>query len=278
MKIKCYAPWAGGKRTLAKVIIPLLGDHHHYFEPFVGGCAILPQKPISARETVNDMNPRLVNVLRQFREGGVRRWIQPIEYGRNTWEQAMAWLEANRFATPKSVESAIMQLIAWWMGPNGHAGTTTKGWFAQRHSDSGGSPETRWASFKGSVPTLSDRMANVEITRQDFREFFQRVPDEHGVAVYVDPPYFEKEFQYEVDFTWEDHEDLAGVLNRYRKARIVLSYRDMIESPLVGGGSLLAKLYPGWRRIEAEMVKAMASASGTAKRNTEVLLVNDLAA
>ena len=42
-------------------------------------------------------------------------------------------------------------------------------------------------------------------------------------------------------------------------------------------GSLLDDLYPRdrWRRVEISMSKASASASGKAKRATEVLLIND---
>lgn len=65
--IKCVAPWAGGKRTLAPRIVELLGEHDTYVEPFVGGCSILPQKRRSRSEYLNDANPAVVNVLRCVR-------------------------------------------------------------------------------------------------------------------------------------------------------------------------------------------------------------------
>lgn len=70
--IKCVAPWAGGKRTLAPRIVELLGEHDTYVEPFVGGCAILPAKPRAAVEIINDANPAVVNVLRAMRDHGRR--------------------------------------------------------------------------------------------------------------------------------------------------------------------------------------------------------------
>ncbi len=53
--------WAGGKRQLLDIILPLIPDHTTYYEPFLGGGAILfglqPQNAV-----VNDINPELINV------------------------------------------------------------------------------------------------------------------------------------------------------------------------------------------------------------------------
>lgn len=283
-KIKGVAPWAGSKRTLAPRIVELLGPHDLYAEPFCGGCSILPVKSRAAVELLNDLNPKIVNVLACLRDQGERLAgiladvrFDKLEYLRACDDVSRA---GSGYPCEKSgVALAAAQLVQWWMGPNGTAGTTVKGWFAQRHTKTGGSPEVRWESFKASLPALAERLKGVELFDTDFRRFlnFFVVPDRPGVSIYADPPYFTKEFAYERDFGAADHTDLAEHLNRYRHARIVLSYRDEIEGGLLGGGSLLDELYPPdrWRRVEVEMNKAMAAASGTARRNVEVLLVND---
>lgn len=59
--------WAGGKRQLLHVILPLIPEHTTYYEPFLGGGAILfglqPKKAI-----VNDCNQELINVYQTIRD------------------------------------------------------------------------------------------------------------------------------------------------------------------------------------------------------------------
>lgn len=60
-------PWMGGKRRLAKHILPLLGDHRAYVEPFAGGAAIFFMKEESPVEVINDRNSDVVNLYRVVR-------------------------------------------------------------------------------------------------------------------------------------------------------------------------------------------------------------------
>ena len=270
MRIKCVSPWGGGKRTLAPKIVELLGEHTEYHEPFVGGCAILARKPRCAVERINDLNPKVVRVLKSVRDdydklGGA---LARVPFAEGTYLAAVDWLKSN----PDRHDwlAVVQQLIVWWMGPNGLAGTTAEGWFATRHSTTGGSPAVRWESFKGSLQAHSERLAGVEVRGQHFKDYLLTVPDCTGAALYVDPPYLDKAFKYECDFALEDHYLLSMILNRsYSKSRVVVSYYDH---------PLLAELYPAkrWRRVEVNVSKAIASTSGTAKRAVEVLLVNDV--
>jgi DNA adenine methylase len=279
VKIKCVSPWAGSKRTLAPKIIELLGKHDRYCEVFVGGCSILPAKPRVETEIVNDANCKIVNVLRclQSESDTIIRALAPVEFDLGHFEYARGYLAAKNAVANPGATTAAMQLVEWWMGPNGLAGTTTNAWFAQRHSKTGGSPESRWKSFKESLPELAARLAGVMVHWNPYQAFLQRIADVAGTVMYVDPPYFAKSFRYEFDFSAEDHRLLAKLLNSYRQTRIVISYYDDVATDTLCDGSLLDELYPPakWRRIEVEMSKASASSSGKAKRATEVLLVND---
>lgn len=272
-KILTVAPWAGNKRTLAPRIVELLGEHDTYVEPFVGGCAILPRKPKSKFEYVNDANPAVVNVLRamRFNEYQLSRMLGPMAFDRQTFENAKSLLASIApGADLIGTDIAAAQLVVWWMGANGYAGTTRAGWFATRHTKTGGDPAVRWDSFRQSLPALAERLKDVQISCEDFREFFGRRPhDLPGVAVYVDPPYFAKKFAYAHDFTAQDHVDLAERLNQFRRARVVVSYYDAPE---------LATLYPAdrWERHEVKVSKASANArtGATKTEAVELLLVN----
>ena len=65
-------PWFGGKTRAAPLVWDLLGDPHHYVEPFAGGLGCLlnrPHKPNRTyfSETVNDIDGLLVNAWRAIR-------------------------------------------------------------------------------------------------------------------------------------------------------------------------------------------------------------------
>lgn len=59
--------WVGGKRQLLDVIVPLIPEYTTYYEPFVGGGAVLfhtqPKKAV-----INDSNEELINIYRVIRE------------------------------------------------------------------------------------------------------------------------------------------------------------------------------------------------------------------
>lgn len=59
--------WVGGKRQLLDQIVPRIPEHGTYYEPFVGGGAVLFQiQP--ARAVINDSNEELINLYRIIKE------------------------------------------------------------------------------------------------------------------------------------------------------------------------------------------------------------------
>jgi DNA adenine methylase len=92
--------------------------------------------------------------------------------------------------------------------------------------------------------------------------------DEKGVAIYIDPPYLVKGAKYIHDFKPEDHQRLASALQRFKKARVVVSYYDDLR---------LDNMYPGWSQHKINVSKAMSNAGSRGKKNIraiEVLLTN----
>lgn len=57
-------PWMGGKRRLAKHILPHFPEHSCYVEPFAGGAALFFMKPAVKTEVLNDISGELVNLYR----------------------------------------------------------------------------------------------------------------------------------------------------------------------------------------------------------------------
>ena len=57
-------PWIGGKRRLAKTILPLFPEHTCYVEPFCGAAALYFMKDQAEVEVLNDINGELINMYR----------------------------------------------------------------------------------------------------------------------------------------------------------------------------------------------------------------------
>ena len=57
-------PWMGGKRRMAKHILPEFPDHDCYVEPFCGGAALFFMKEPSRVEVINDFDGEVVNLYR----------------------------------------------------------------------------------------------------------------------------------------------------------------------------------------------------------------------
>lgn len=68
MNVLPVVKWAGGKRQLIQVLLPMIPrDFKTYYEPFFGGgalyCSLLPQKAV-----INDSNAQLMEMYRQIKE------------------------------------------------------------------------------------------------------------------------------------------------------------------------------------------------------------------
>ena len=58
----------GGKQRLAAQIVALMPPHRVYLEPFAGGAAVLFAKPRAPRDTLNDIDGRVMRFWRALRD------------------------------------------------------------------------------------------------------------------------------------------------------------------------------------------------------------------
>lgn len=279
MKIKALAPWFGGKRNLAPKIVEVLGKHRVYWEPFCGSMAVLMAKPPCVMETVNDLHADLINLARVIRDPllgpqlyrQLRRTLMHEEIFKESAARyrAVDWGYLKGIAEP-NVKRAYDYFLLSWIGRNGVAGTSNynQGYCA-RYTANGGHAAKRFKSAIGSISAWRRRMANVTILDRDAFELLERIDDKAGTAIYIDPPYLKKGAKYIHDFEESDHQRLAELLQRFSRARVVVSYYDHPK---------LAELYPDWQRIELNVTKSLVSQGRRDKNNkvkvVEVLLVN----
>ncbi|MCH8853398.1 MAG: DNA adenine methylase, partial [Planctomycetes bacterium] len=118
------------------------------------------------------------------------------------------------------------------------------------------------------------RLRNVCILRRCAFALLEKIEDAPGVAIYVDPPYIKATrgsgggSRYLHDFYDDDHARLAELLNRFKQARVVVSY---YSDPR------LHELYAGWTFRPMHMHKNLHVQNRRGSSRTlapEVLLMN----
>jgi DNA adenine methylase len=176
--------WAGGKRSLVKLILELLPNDYlerSYHEPFIGGGALF-FKLEPRRGSVSDINTRLMNFYRVVRDNPEELVEKASEYKYNKEEY---YRLRDRFnERPKNpVEDAALMLYLNKTGYNGLYRVNSKGEFNV--------PFGRYVD-PTIVPRRNIRKASrilkyIDIRSEDF-EYLTSVVNP-GDFCYLDPPY-----------------------------------------------------------------------------------------
>lgn len=277
--IGAMLPYFGGKRSLAGRIVREIGVHKVYWEPFCGSLAVLFSKPAVLMETVNDLHGDVVNLARVIQNRDTAERLYATLYPMVPCQQLHAEARQRVNAADPilevgpDVERAADFFFVSWMARNGLTGISQSAGgngFAVRFTSNGGSPGPRWVKAVEGIPGWHERLRSVLVLSHDGIGVCERVEDKPGTVIYADPPYLKEGAQYRHNFDIEDHRRLADALNRFEKTRVVVSYYDHPD---------LEVLYPGWRKIDVSLTKAMArdklSSAGDPEKAPEVLLVRN---
>lgn len=85
-------PWMGGKRRLAKYILPLFPPHQCYVEAFAGGAALFFMRDQPAKaEVINDINGDLVNLYRVV-QNHLEEFVRQFKWALSS-RQIFEWLK-----------------------------------------------------------------------------------------------------------------------------------------------------------------------------------------
>lgn len=197
--------WAGGKRALAHLILPVIGKAAGtYFEPFLGGGAIFfALKPQNAR--LSDLNPELMECYQSIKDDpdGVARHLSRLKNDEKIYYRV-------RESRPRSALGRSARLIYLTsLSFNGIYRQNLKGEFNVPYG---------YKSSK-SLPTpeqlrhVSRRLSGAALTSADFQDVTAvAVP---GDTVYFDPPYTVAHnnngfVKYNASiFSWDDQKRLA---------------------------------------------------------------------
>lgn len=181
--------WVGGKRQLLNEIIPLIPKHSTYYEPFMGGGAVLfslqPSKAV-----MNDSNPELINVYNVIKSSPEALIEELKKHEESNCEEhfyATRALDRNKteYDVISDVERAARIIYL--------NKTCYNGLFRVNSSGEFNSP---WGKYKN--PNIVNETtilavhkyfnaSNSIITCGDYREALKGI--RKGAFVYFDPPY-----------------------------------------------------------------------------------------
>lgn len=68
MRMDPFFRYIGGKKDIAKVLVPYMPEHTIYVEPFMGSAAMFYSKPRSKSDILNDMNEDITNLFKVLRD------------------------------------------------------------------------------------------------------------------------------------------------------------------------------------------------------------------
>lgn len=211
--MKSFIPWIGGKSLLANKIISMFPkDFDRYIEAFGGGGSVLFAKEKHAPlEVYNDANGQLVNLFRciRFHREELQREISGYINAREIFEDIKEQINIRGMT---DIQRAAM-------------------FYIQVKISYGADGRTYGCNKKNISPDylidIEKRLksgAGVVIEHKDFENLI-KVYDRPKALFYCEPPYYNAEKYYNVEFDLKDHERLKRCLTAI-KGRFILSYND----------------------------------------------------
>ncbi len=267
--------WAGGKRQLVPELMALLPESWNvYFEPFVGGGAVLTALYSGNMITsafVSDINTELINFYTVVRDSfddfvsmlkGTEKKNSRPEYDR-----IRADFNGIRGKPEKAIQRAVLFMYLNRHGYNGLWRVNRKG----EYNVPFGRYENPSYPDLQKLESFSSMLADLKLVNSDFRKAVTGA-GKHDL-VYFDPPYMpESSTAYFTDYTElgfspGDQEDLANVCRELNSkgARFILSNSD---TPAI------RKLYEGFNVRTVSVNRAINSRGDRRKGQKEIIVTN----
>lgn len=247
--------WIGGKRLLREKIahfipeqdIPIKKRKTKYYIEVFGGVAwlLLYKERWFETEIYNDYNGELTNLFSIIKHHP-RELIRQLKLLPQS-EVLFNYLKDNEVLT--DIQRAIKTYFKYAYS------------FSSNGSNFALQSKSRINLYKNIV-NISKRFENTVISKKSYEKIITRFNKE-SVFLYLDPPYYEKEYLYEVAFSKEDHLNLRDQLKSF-KGKFILSYNDCNE---------IRELYKDFR-IENVKTNYSAFRKGSESEVNELLILN----
>lgn len=211
LKPKPLVPWIGGKRKLAKHILPF-PEHTCYVEPFCGAAALFFLKDPSKVEVLNDVNGDIVNLYRVVKHHFSELYSQFkwVLISRENWETLKQVPADGLTDIQRAARFLYLQKLAFGGKVSGQTfGTATTS-----------PPRFNLLSLEHDLSEAHLRLARTAIEHLDWVACIKKY-DRTDTLFYCDPPYWQVE-GYGVDFGFEQYELMRELMATY-KGKVILS-------------------------------------------------------
>lgn len=218
MKTLPIIPWIGGKRRLAKFILPRFPAHGCYVEPFCGAAALYFLKTPAEAEVLNDINGELVNLYRVVKfhlEEFVRQFRWAL-----TSRQIFEWTRESPTEPMTDIQRAARFYYLQKLAFGGKVEHQTFG------TATTSPPRLNLLRIEEELSAAHLRLCRTYIEHLPWHECVRRYDRPHSLF-YLDPPYWGTE-GYGVEFGLDQYDRMAE-LARTIKGKMVISVNDIPE-------------------------------------------------
>ncbi|HEN3524052.1 TPA: DNA adenine methylase [Yersinia enterocolitica] len=211
-------PWIGGKRRLAKHILPLFPAHTCYVEPFCGAAALYFLKAPSKIEVINDINGELVNLYRVVKHH-LEEFVRQFKWALVS-RQIYKWLQDTPEETLTDIQRAARFYYLQKQAFGGKVADHTFG------TSTTSAPRFNLLRIEEELSMAHLRLSRTLIEHLDWNQCIERYDRPHTLF-YCDPPYWGTE-GYGVEFGLENYDHMAE-LARSTKGKMIISVNDIPE-------------------------------------------------
>ena len=218
-------PWIGGKRRLAKHILPLFPAHTCYVEPFCGAAALYFLKTPSKTEVINDINGELVNLYRVVKHH-LEEFVRQFKWALVS-RQIFKWLQDTPEETLTDIQRAARFYYLQKQAFGGKVADHTFG------TSTTSAPRFNLLRIEEELSMAHLRLSRTLIEHLDWHQCIERYDRPHTLF-YCDPPYWGTE-GYGVEFGLENYDHMADLARRI-KGKMIISVNDIPEMRQVFNG------------------------------------------
>ena len=217
------APWVGGKRYLAKTIIPMIDAVPHvcYAEPFVGMGGVFFRRTSRPRtEVINDLGDDVFNLFRIVKHHAPAL-LDEIEFtlaSRRLFELILRLDPSTLTDVQRAARFFVWQSLCYSGRPGNRSFPICSVQGRGRRKE----------AVHRRLAAAHSRLAKVTIEHLPWQDFIASY-DRSTTLFYLDPPYWGRETLYGKGlFSRADFEQMADLLARL-KGRFILSLNDLPE-------------------------------------------------
>lgn len=249
-------PWPGGKRRLAKHILPIIHStpHRTYVEPFAGGAAILFLRDPAPVEVINDTHGELVRLYRCVQHH-LEELVRQFKWALVSREM-FRWAQLQNPDTLTDIQRAAR---FFYLQRQAFGGKVTGQTFGVSATSA---PRINLTRLEEDLSMAHLRLSRVIIEHLPWQDVVRRY-DTPKTLFFLDPPYWQTA-GYGAGFDMHEHQQLAETMQQIEgKALLTINdhadmravYGTMIATPMrtcytIGGGAKTKEarelLYRSW--------------------------------